>query len=36
MLTGTDVLHCQQLANEDRGMTQLVRVVDASKYPGGC
>jgi FtsP/CotA-like multicopper oxidase with cupredoxin domain len=34
--TGTYVLHCHILAHEDRGMMQLVRVIDANKYPGGC
>lgn len=34
--TGTYVLHCHILAHEDRGMMQLVRVVPATKYPGGC
>lgn len=34
--TGTYVLHCHILAHEDRGMMQLVRVVDADTYPGAC
>lgn len=34
--TGTFVLHCHILAHEDRGMMQLVRVVPAANYPGGC
>jgi FtsP/CotA-like multicopper oxidase with cupredoxin domain len=34
--TCTYVLHCHILAHEDRGMMQLVRVVDADRYPGGC
>jgi len=34
--TGTYVLHCHILAHEDRGMMQLVRVVPAANYPGGC
>jgi FtsP/CotA-like multicopper oxidase with cupredoxin domain len=34
--TGTFVLHCHILGHEDRGMMQLVRIVPASKYPGGC
>jgi FtsP/CotA-like multicopper oxidase with cupredoxin domain len=34
--TGTYVLHCHILAHEDRGMMQLVRVVPANRYPGGC
>jgi FtsP/CotA-like multicopper oxidase with cupredoxin domain len=34
--TGTFVLHCHILAHEDRGMMQLVRVVEAGKYPGAC
>ncbi|HJR08392.1 MAG TPA: multicopper oxidase domain-containing protein [Pyrinomonadaceae bacterium] len=34
--TGTYVLHCHILAHEDRGMMQLVRVVPANLYPGGC
>lgn len=33
---GTYVLHCHILAHEDRGMMQLVRVVPAKSYPGGC
>jgi len=34
--TGTFVLHCHILAHEDRGMMQLVRIVPAGRYPGGC
>jgi FtsP/CotA-like multicopper oxidase with cupredoxin domain len=34
--TGTYVLHCHILAHEDRGMMQLVRVVPANLYTGGC
>ena len=34
--TGTFVLHCHILGHEDRGMMQLVRVVPAANYPGGC
>jgi FtsP/CotA-like multicopper oxidase with cupredoxin domain len=34
--TGTYVLHCHILAHEDRGMMQLVRVVDAGQYPNAC
>ena len=34
--TGTYVLHCHILAHEDRGMMQLVRVVDDGQYPNAC
>lgn len=35
--TGTYVLHCHILAHEDRGMMQLVRVVEKKgDIPGGC
>ena len=34
--TGTYVLHCHILAHEDRGMMQLVRVVEKNNYPAGC
>jgi FtsP/CotA-like multicopper oxidase with cupredoxin domain len=34
--TGTYVLHCHILAHEDRGMMQLVRVVETGGYPGAC
>jgi FtsP/CotA-like multicopper oxidase with cupredoxin domain len=34
--TGTYVLHCHILAHEDRGMMQLVRVVQPAQYPSAC